>query len=150
MSYYLNPNNTINRLRREWNLHKHLIIAVDFDSTIHPYKDFEIAQDSEKIRNLIRELYNEGCTIIIWTAATPDRIDRVKQQLSTYNIKYHYFNENALDVNFAERKVYANAYLDDRAGLYETYTALNTLLIERKYEKVNSYFHGLMKQMSRP
>jgi hypothetical protein len=150
MSYYLNPMNAVQRLREEWELHGGLIVAVDFDSTIHPYKSCERYEDSEHVRKLVRDLYDAGCTIIIWTASEPERWDEVKEILAKYEIKYHHFNENSDKVKFSQRKVYANAFLDDRAGLHETYNALNTLLLERKVNNTNSLFKGLGQQMRRP
>jgi hypothetical protein len=150
MSYYLNPNNALERLRQEWKDYGGLIVAVDFDSTIHPYKGYEDREDTELVRQLVRDLYNAGCTIIIWTASEPERWDNVKEILESYKIKWHHFNDNSDKVKFSQRKVYANAFLDDRAGLYEVYNALRTLLLERKVNNFNGLFKGLGQQMRRP
>jgi hydroxymethylpyrimidine pyrophosphatase-like HAD family hydrolase len=146
MSYYLNPNNTLKRLRDEWNKHKSLIIAVDFDSTIHPYQHYEVKDDSELIRQLVKELYDAGCTIIIWTASDDHRHDEIKRLLDRYDIKYHHFNENSPTVPYQNRKIYANAFLDDRSGLYEVYTALRQLLTERKVQTYLDFFEGFGNQ----
>lgn len=136
MSYFLNPVNTLDRLRREWREHGGLIVAVDFDSTLCPYKQYEIDVDSELIRQLVRELAHYGCTIIIWTAAEEERHPQVKQYLSDHAVPYHYFNEDAPTsrLKYRTRKLYYNVLLDDRAGLHEVYTALCQLLNEVKYQ----------------
>jgi DNA-binding LacI/PurR family transcriptional regulator len=135
VSYFLNPINALDRLRREWKEHNGLIVAVDFDSTLCPYKQYEIDVDSELIRQLVRELAQYGCTIIIWTAAEKERHEGIKQYLHDRAIPFHYFNEDAPTsrLKYMTRKLYYNILLDDRAGLYEVYTMLCQLLAEIKY-----------------
>src|SRR5687768_13600441 len=145
MSYFLNPINTLDRLRREWREHDGLIVAVDFDSTLCPYKQYEIDVDSELIRQLVRELAQYGCTIIIWTAAEEERHPQVKQYLADHAISYDYFNEDAPTsrLKYKTRKLYYNVLLDDRAGLYEVYTMLCQLLEEVKYSTCCDHYDGL-------
>jgi hypothetical protein len=148
MSFYLNPNNALQRLREEWNTYGNLIVAVDFDSTLCPYKDIEMGSGYAVVE-LVRKLKKAGCTIIIWTASEPERWDDIKKWLEDYDVQWDYFNDNSPKVKFKQRKIYANAFLDDRAGLYEVYNALNQLLLEREMDKVNSFFHGLAEQAKR-
>lgn len=133
MSYYLNPLHALKRLRREWKEHGGLIVAVDFDSTLCPYRDYEVESDTEIVRELVRELYNYGCTIIIWTAAEKERHEGQKQWLKDNNISWHHFNEQPTASKYDSRKVYANAFLDDRAGMSEVFSALSQVLTEVKY-----------------
>jgi DNA-binding LacI/PurR family transcriptional regulator len=148
MSYYLNPNNALDRLRNDWNKHGSLIVAVDFDSTIYPYQYHE-GDDFEAIRQLVRDLYSLGCTIIIWTASEEERHASIKYLLKQVEIPYHHFNENSPNVKFTGRKIYANAYLDDRAGLYEVFNHLNTLVTEKKLAKLKGFFEGMSNQAKR-
>lgn len=134
MSYFLSPINALDRLRKEWREHDGLIVAVDFDSTLCPYKQYEIDVDSEDVRQLVRDLAEYGCTIIIWTAAEEERHPTVKQYLADNKIPWHYFNEDAPTsrLKYKTRKIYHNALLDDRAGLFEVYMMLKQLLLEVK------------------
>lgn len=134
MSYYLNYNTALERLRREWREHNGLIVAVDFDSTLCPYRPYEVNVDSDLIRSLVRELHHYGCTIIIWTAAEDERHESIKEWLKKNNIPFDHFNEDSPKTKYKSRKVYANAFLDDRAGLLQMYTTLSQLLTEVKYE----------------
>lgn len=133
MSYYLNPVNFENRLRAEWEVHGGLIIAVDVDSTLIPFWEEEKPYDSEAIRQLVRDCKANGCTIIINTAAREERLEQMKIDLRNYNIPWDYFNESPPFIKDIGKgaKVYANAYLDDRGGLYQVYNTLRTLLYER-------------------
>lgn len=136
MSYYLNTNNALARLRNDWYRHGSLIVAVDFDSTLVPYMEYEKTSSFEPIRSLVRDLKTWGCTIIIFTASAEDRHDDIKQQLVDMNIQWDLFNESPANIpNIGKTgKVYANAYLDDRAGLTEVYTNLRQLLLEKELE----------------
>jgi hypothetical protein len=138
MSYYLNPLNALNRLREEWNKHNGLIVAVDFDSTLKAHKDHEVSDAviwvNVKIANLVRDLHSLGCTIVIWTAAKEARHNEIKEWLEYNRIPYHYFNEDVIGIKYQTRKLYANVFLDDRAGLYEVYTMLTQLVTEKKLE----------------
>jgi hypothetical protein len=150
MSYYLNPNNAIQRLRNDWSKHGRLIIAVDFDSTLVPYMDYEKESDFHEIRQLVRDLKSAGCIIIIFTASSEDRWEQVKKDLNDINISWDYFNQSPPNIpNIGQNgKVYANAYLDDRAGLYEVFNALKIVLTEKKLQSNIISMKEMVKQLS--
>lgn len=134
MSYYLDPNKFTERLRTEWEQYNGLIIAVDFDSTLFPFWEYEQGHDYAQVHQLIRDCVSYGCTIIINTAASVVRHPAIKHYLEINRIPYHYFNESPSFINDIGRgsKVYANVYLDDRAGMYQVFQTLSLLLLERK------------------
>jgi len=141
MSLYLDPNKLTERLRKEWNEYGGLIIAVDFDSTLIPYWPDENEADFESIHQLIRDCKLYGCTIIINTAAKEDRIEKIKDELLDLHIVWDYFNESPPYIKDIGKggKVYANVYLDDRAGLYQVFITLQQLVLERKYTACSAY-----------
>jgi hypothetical protein len=134
MSYYLDPNKAVDRLRKEWEIHGGLIIAVDVDSTLIPYQQHEWDADFTAIHNLIKGCKTYGCTIIIFTAAAEERHENMKQAIAKLGIEWDYFNESPPYIKEVGKtgKVYANVFLDDRAGLCETFNALSFLLAERR------------------
>jgi hypothetical protein len=151
MSRYLNPNAALERLRDEWQKHGKLIIAFDVDSTVIPFHDYEKDDDYEPIRQLLRNLKELGCILICFTAAHSKRWVDIIAKLKQYNIPFDEFNSSPKfipDVSLTG-KVYANAYLDDRAGLYEVYNALNQLVIERKLQKFNNFLNGMNQQLKK-
>ena len=132
---YLKPNASFLRLYEEYNQYKSLIIAVDFDNTLYDYH--KKGERYLQVMKLIDELKSIGCTIIMWTANRD--IDFVKDYLIAYNIDYDLINEDApvIDMIFEgepTRKIFANAYIDDRAGLKQTYDELSLLvsLVKKK------------------
>ena len=83
------------------------------------------------VMQLVRDLKEINCYIAIWTAN--QNLDFIKSYLLEYNIPYDSINDEApvskklLDDKIP-RKLYANVYLDDRAGLEQVYNDLTKLV----------------------
>ena len=131
MDKYLKPNSAYERLWAEYNKYGSLIVAVDFDDTVY---DFHKEGNSyERVMQLVRDLKEINCYIVIWTGNQD--IDFIKDYLSKHNIPYDSINDEApvskkLLGDSIPRKVYANVYLDDRAGLEQVYNDLTKLVNE--------------------
>lgn len=135
MDKYLNPFSSFERLRDEYKKYGSLIVAVDFDDTLY---DFHNTGGSyEQVRQLVRDLKEINCFIIIWTGN--QNIEFVTNFLNENNIPFDSINDEApiskklLDGKFP-RKVYANVYVDDRAGLEQVYNDLTELVNQVRYE----------------
>lgn len=133
MDKYLQPNSAYERLWAEYNKYGSLIVAVDFDDTLY---DFHKAGNTyEQVKQLVKDLKEIGCYIIIWTGNQDTEF--VTQYLVENNIPFDSINEEApiskklLNGKFP-RKVYANVYIDDRAGLFQVYQDLTNLVYEVK------------------
>ena len=129
MDKYLNPFNSANRLIEEYKKYGSLIIAVDFDDTLYNFHNDPDAK-FDMVAELVRKLKSINCEIIIWTGN--QNTEFVKQFLVDNNIPYDLINEDSevakkwvIDKGYpTPRKLYANAYLDDRGGLAQVYTEL--------------------------
>lgn len=104
MDFYLDRVNVQDRLLSEYYRHDSLVIAFDFDDTVY---DFH-----KKGR-----LYSD-----------------VIQLLKENDIPFDTINENPPFRNSSSRKIYANAFLDDRAGLLQSYEDLTILIKQLKNE----------------
>lgn len=136
MSRYLNKETTFNRLKEEWLKYGKIIVAYDVDSTVLPFHDFEQEDDYSEIHQLIRELYQLDCTLIVFTAAEESRWDDIKEKLQNAALPYHLFNESPPHIPglVKQGKVYANIYLDDRASLYASVELLQKLITQIKQQ----------------
>ena len=124
---YLDKENSYNRLKREFEKHKRLIIAYDLDSTVYDYHHTNASY--EMVKDLIRK-YEKYAYFIVFTSSTPDRYDEIKSILDKEKLPYNSINEDAPFIPFTGRKVYYNILLDDRVGLNQTYNELLRLYNE--------------------
>jgi len=133
MDKYLQPNSAYERLWAEYNKYGSLIVAVDYDDTLF---DFHGTGESyEMVHQLVRDLHSIGCKIIIWSGS--ENINDMDIYLTDNNIPWDLINENLqINGNWASgkdsRKVYANVYIDDRAGILQVYNDLTRLIKEVK------------------
>ena len=122
-----NPESTpyLDRLEKEWREHGKIVIAVDYDSTIFPYHTIDNTKDIEKVIDVLKIAKETGAYIAIFTCSAPDRHDEIREYCKTKGLSIDSINENPIHLPYGHYgKIYANIYLDDRAGLNE---ALNTL-----------------------
>lgn len=124
---YLDTEKSYNRLKEEFNLHKKLIIAYDFDSTVFDYHHTNASY--EMVKDLIRK-YKNYAYFIVFTSSESNRYDEIKEILEKENLPYDSINEDAPFIPFKGRKIYYNILLDDRAGLNQTYNELLRLYNE--------------------
>lgn len=129
MDYYLDPVNCYQRLENEYKKYGKLIIAVDYDDTIYDFH--QLGRSYLCVINLLKRWRNHA-QIIIFTGNGVDKFHEIESYCSRYGIPYDGINCDS-NVNVNGRKIYANAYLDDRGGLPMVYEHLLKLInkIER-------------------
>ncbi len=129
MDKYLQPNSAYERLWAEYNKYGSLIACCDFDDTLYDFH--KVGNSYEQVKQLVRDLKEVGCYIIIWTGNQD--IDFVTKYLIENNIPFDSINDEApvskkLLNGKTPRKVYGNVYIDDRAGLFQVYQDLTKLI----------------------
>ena len=129
---FMNREVVKDRLRNEYKKYGQLIIAYDFDYTVHSYK--EETWTYEFIMNLLRE-WRPYAKFVVFTASPITRYAYIKTYLKTHNLPYDKVNEEVFERQ-RSRKIYYNVFLDDRAGLGETAEILTELLNEIKEGKL--------------
>lgn len=114
------------RLIEEWKEHGRLILSVDFDDTLYPYK----TATGEECLELIEYLRSiqDKLVIIIWTASKPDRYEEIRNYCSSVGLEIVGVNTAALpNLKFGtESKPYFNLLIDDRAGKQQAIEQLKT------------------------
>ena len=122
MDYYLINDHSLKRLIEEYKQYKSLVIAFDFDDTVYDFHKKGRLYDD--VIQLLKELKSINCYLICWTGN--DTVF-VEKYLMENSIPFDSINENPPFYKSTNRKIYANAYLDDRAGLLQVYTELKYL-----------------------
>jgi hypothetical protein len=135
MDEFLKPDALYDQLLHKYKKYGRLVIACDFDRTLYDSK--ESGESYEMVRQLIRDLYQHNCYIIIFTGNK--NIAFMRNFLFKNNIPYNSINEDApfVKIDNIGRKPYFNAIIDDRAGLICVYEALTKFLKTINYGKLD-------------
>jgi MoaA/NifB/PqqE/SkfB family radical SAM enzyme len=126
-------------LVKEWLKNGKIIIACDLDDTIIPYNE-EIKENCKKMTNLILDCQKEGIIFLINTARSKEQLKKAKEQVEDLGIVVHGVNEmhpewdKPYGVN---GKLYANIFLDDRGGFWDTYWTLSNALSIVRHQRKN-------------
>lgn len=138
----INKNKYYQRLYDEWKQYGKIIIAVDFDDTISPWKFNSLSDmsDMNKTIDIITTARQIGAYIVIFTACNHDRYDEIKSYCLSKGLEIDGINETPLDLPYGKtNKIYANIFLDDRAGLDESLEMLNDIMY-----KIRAYKYSLI------
>ena len=93
-----------------------MVVAVDLDGTLCPYKEGAPADIEPPIPGMLRELgalKAAGWVICIWTVrpTTPELARKLKE----HRVPFDHINENPHGPPNGSNKIYADVYLDDKA-----------------------------------
>lgn len=113
------------RLLEEWKQHGKIIISVDYDDTLFPWrKDFN-GDDINRTIQLVQQAHHTGAYIVVFTASDPDRYEEIQKHCEEIKLPINAINKNAIPLPYGNNgKIYYNINLCDRSGLVE---ALNIL-----------------------
>lgn len=128
-----------NRLVKEWLKNGKIIIACDLDDTIIPYNE-EIKENCNKMVKLVLDCQKEGIIFLINTARSKERLYKSKEQVEELGIAVHGINEMhpEWDKPYGlNGKLYANIFLDDRGGFWDTYWTLSNALSIVRHQRKN-------------
>lgn len=134
MSKYFDREEVIKRLLHEYQKFGKILVAYDFDDTVFNSDD---GTSNEDIVELIIEI-RPYTHLIVYTARyygshdvyndIRDGAGFVVDWLKANNVSYDTINKNVVYISVEGRKVYYDAFLDDKAGLKETYETLKEFL----------------------
>lgn len=116
------------RLLTEWKQHGKIIIACDFDDTIKNWKLGTFAL-FRYVLTLLHACKQTGAYIVIFTACDKDRYSEIKDYCAANGLEIDSINENPIELPYGnQNKIYANIFLDDRAGIIESIEILEDTL----------------------
>lgn len=127
---YMNRNNVVRRLLKEWDEHGTLFVAFDFDNTVFDYhnKGFTFP----RIEFLLQQCKKEGFKLILFTAKeTQDELEKCIAYCEKFGYKPDYINESPI---MNTKKPYYNILLDDRAGLQQAAEILAVVIMRKRLE----------------
>lgn len=133
---YFNVNRSIERLKKDYDAHKSLIVAFDFDDTIFDFhsKGYTYPQ----MVKMLLECQELGFTLILFTGNEGEQLTGCAKYCKKLGLKDFYINESP--ILKTNRKPYYNILLDDRAGLGEAFHILKTVIKEINYDTADSVF----------
>lgn len=112
------------RLIEEWRLHGKIIVAVDYDDTICHWR-LNTQQECDKVIKLLQLCQQVGIYTVVFTACNEDRHLEIRSFCEEKNLKIDSINQTPINLPFGNtNKIYANIFLDDRAGLEESMNIL--------------------------
>lgn len=138
-NYEYDPNmeRYISRLVNEWKEHKKILLAIDFDDTLSPWKFDDFSY--EEVFKLVREAKELGAYIVIFSACKPERYDYIRNYCKeTGGFEIDGINENVIDLPYGnDRKIYYNHFLDDRTALLPAMAILSLAMMRVKTDGKN-------------
>lgn len=133
---YFDTDICVERLLREWRIHKKLIVAVDYDDTIFDYHD--MGYKYHGVTNILKECQNLGFYICIFTGCGLEKYELMKKTLADIGVIITSINQNPFPMPFGNHgKMYFNILLDDRAGAGQAYEILRRTIDIIKLESNN-------------
>ena len=133
----------LDRLEREWRMHGKIIIACDYDDTISPWKMHN--NDFNRVFEVLKNAKQTGAYVVIFTACMPERYEEITNYCLNNNLEIDAINETPIDLPYGNNsKIYANIFIDDRAGLNEALNILEMAMYRIRgskfHEKLDSLF----------
>lgn len=137
----------IQRLYQEWKQHGKVIIGVDFDDTLRPWK-FKSEEDIieiEKTIQILRIAHETGAYITIFTACNRDRYEEIQKYCEEIKLPIDTINITPFEIPEGwgkNGKIYANIFIDDRAGIVEALNTLETAMYMVRGERASKLTDG--------
>ena len=121
-----------------------MIIAIDFDGTLHTGQYPTIGSASKNARIVMQQLKTDGHYLIIWTCREGEYKQQMEEWLRANEIPFDSINENNPDVvkryGSDSRKIYAHLYIDDKqVGKLPTWRHIYQYIreLEFNYKRLN-------------
>lgn len=117
----------VDRLLVEYERHKSLIVAFDFDDTVFDFH--HKGRSHERVLTVLQRCNRAGFHLVLFTASAPARFDSMREHMAEQGIHVSSINENPIPLPFGHNgKIYYNILLDDRAGLGQAVEVLEQVL----------------------
>jgi hypothetical protein len=107
------------RLIEEWRIHGKIIIGTGYDDTLKYWK-FNPQEICDKVINVLTLCKEIGAYIVIHTSSDEDRYEEIMSFGKSKGLEIDAINKNPINLPYGNNtKIYANIFIDDRAGMEE-------------------------------
>lgn len=134
------------RLYQEWKQHGKIIIAIDYDDTISPwgFRNNEDLEQIDKTIQILRLAKETGAYLSIFSACNDDRYEEIQKYCESKGLKIDSINKNPIEglLYGYNGKIFANIFIDDRAGLLESLDILETVMYKIRGEQAKNLTLG--------
>lgn len=133
-------------------LHKHIIIAVDFDGTIVEDDYPKIGKEQIFAFSTMKELQKAGHRLILWTVRHGKKLEEAVEFCKANGIDFYAINKNypeEIQDGSTSPKVYADMFIDDRnIGGFIGWGKVHQLFFgeENTPQKKNKGFFSFLKK----
>ena len=129
----------LERLEEEWRTYGKIIIACDYDDTISPWKMQN--RDFKRVFEVLKVAKETGAFIVIFTACKEDRYPEITNYCLDNGLVIDGINKTPIDLPYGnDKKIYANVFIDDRAGLNESLNILEMAMYRIRGSKLSTGF----------
>jgi hypothetical protein len=129
----------LERLEEEWKQYGKIIIACDYDDTISPWKMTNT--DFKRVFDVLKVAKETGAYVIIFTACKEERYPEIKKYCLDNGLEIDGINTTPIDLPYGnDKKIYANVFIDDRAGLNESLNILEMAMYRIRGSKQRNNF----------
>lgn len=136
---FIYVDNCTKRLEKDYEKHKSIVVACDFDNTIFDFHErgFEFPQVVE----VLQKCNALGFKVVIFSASPKERYSQIESHCAALGIKIDGINCDVVEwrgtnnLDFTDSKIFFNILLDDRAGLGHALFTLNSLVTKIEHKK---------------
>lgn len=129
----------LERLEEEWKQYGKIIIACDYDDTISPWKMTNT--NFTRVFEILKMAKQTGAYVVIFTACKEERYNEITKYCLDNGLEIDGINTTPIDLPYGNnKKIYANIFIDDRAGLNESLNILEMAMYRVRGSKQTSNF----------
>ena len=129
----------LERLEQEWKQHGKIIIACDYDDTISPWKMKGF--DPKRVIEVLKVAKQTGAYIVIFTSCNEERYQEIEEYCNSQGLEIDAINKTPINLPYGNNsKIYANIFIDDRAGLNEALNILEFAMYRVRGGQRNEFF----------
>lgn len=128
----------VDRLESEWIQHGKIIIGIDFDDTISPWRMSDF--DFDSVIKTLKVAKETGAYLVIFTACNEERYSEIITYCQSKGLEIDRINETPIELQYGNKsKIYANIFIDDRAGLLESLDILEMAMYRVRGSRASKF-----------